>query len=130
MLSAGLAWTMIVLAALARTRIWTAAGLKTAFGNRDGTPEPSAFAARADRAAKNMVENLAFFAALVLAASMANVPLRDLAIPCTIFVVARLVYAPLYWAGVTYVRTLAWGVSIVGLVWIGALAVRVMIIST
>jgi uncharacterized MAPEG superfamily protein len=121
---AALTWTMLVVAALARTRFWTLAGLKTAFGNRDELGKPSAFAERADRAAKNMVENLPLFAAVLLAAWMANVPARDLALPCAVFVASRLVYAALYWAGVKYVRTVAWAASLVGLLWLGALAAR------
>ncbi len=95
-----------------------------AFGNRDGLGEPSPFAARAERAAKNMAENLPLFAAVLLAASMAKMPERDLAVPCALFVGSRLVYALLYWGGIKYLRTVAWGASLVGLAWIGALAAR------
>jgi uncharacterized MAPEG superfamily protein len=110
---------MLLVAALARSRGLTPRGFVNALGNRDNLADPSPFAARADRAAKNMLENLALFAVLLLAASMAGVPPGDLAVPCAIFVGARLAYAPLYWAGVKYVRTLAWTVSLVGLAWIG-----------
>jgi uncharacterized MAPEG superfamily protein len=122
LVSALLTWAMLVFAALARTRFWTIEGMKAAFGNRDGLGEPSPFAERADRAAKNMAENLPLFAAALLAATMAKVPAPDLAAPCALFVGSRLVYALLYWGGVTYLRTVAWATSLVGLVWIGALA--------
>jgi uncharacterized MAPEG superfamily protein len=123
--SAALTWTMVVVAALARTRFFLSIeGVKAAFGNRDKLEKPSAFAERADRASKNMVENLPLFAAVLLAALIANVPARDLSIPCAIFVGSRLVYVPLYWGGVKYVRTVVWAVSIVGLAWIGVLAAR------
>jgi uncharacterized MAPEG superfamily protein len=120
--SALLTWTMLLFASMARSRGWTMDGLKVAFGNRDDVPEPSAFTERADRAAKNMLENLVLFAAVILAATLANVPQADLATPCGIFVVCRLAYAPLYWAGVKYLRTFVWSISLVGLGWIGALA--------
>jgi uncharacterized MAPEG superfamily protein len=113
---------MLLVAALARERFWTMHGLHAAFGNRDGAAQPSPFAARADRAARNMAENLLLFAAVLLAAFLAGVPAGKLAIPSMLFVGARLIYAPLYWAGVTYVRTLAWAVSVFGLLWIGVLA--------
>jgi uncharacterized MAPEG superfamily protein len=123
LVSAALTWALLVVAALSRTGFFSSiAGMKAAFGNRDKLERPSAFAERADRASKNMVENLPLFAAVLLAASMANVPARDLAIPCAIFVGSRLVYVPLYWGGVKYVRTAVWAVSIVGLAWIGVLA--------
>jgi uncharacterized MAPEG superfamily protein len=120
--SALLTWVMLLVASLARSHGWTIPGMKIAFGNRDDLPEPTAFAGRAQRAAANMVENLALFAALLLGASLAGTT-RDALVPgCTIFVISRVVYAPLYWAGVRYVRTLVWSVSLVGLAWIGALA--------
>ena len=89
--------------------------MKVAFGNRDDVPEPTPFAGRAERAARNMVENLALLAALLTAAAWADVPDAELEVPCAIFVYARLVYAPLYWAGVKYLRTAVWMVSLVGL---------------
>jgi uncharacterized MAPEG superfamily protein len=122
LMSASLAWTMVVVAALARSRALSIAGLRVALGNRDNLPEPSGFASRADRAAKNMLENLVLFGTVLLAASMAGVPAGDLAIPCAIFVGSRVVYAFLYWGGVPYVRTVAWAVSLLGVAWIGALA--------
>lgn len=115
-ISAGLTWVMLIVASLARARAWTPAGLKIAFGNRDDVPEPSPFAARADRAARNTLENLALLAALLTAAVWADVPDADLAGPCALFVYGRLIYAPLYWAGIKYLRTVAWTVSIIGLV--------------
>jgi uncharacterized MAPEG superfamily protein len=122
LVSASLAWTMVVVAALARSRALSIAGLRVALGNRDNLPEPSGFASRADRAARNMLENLVLFGTVLLAASMARVPAGDLAIPSAIFVGSRVVYALLYWGGVPYVRTVAWAVSLVGVAWIGALA--------
>ena len=120
--SAALAWLMLVVADLAGTRGLSLRGLSRAVGNRDDLPEPSAFATRADRAAKNMVENLALFGAVLLAAMMAAVPASDLEAPSTIFVISRIVYAFLYWGGIKYVRTLAWVVSLVGVFWIGSAA--------
>lgn len=114
-ISAGLTFFMLMVASLARARAWTPAGLKVALGNRDDVPEPSPFAARADRAARNMLESLALLAALLTAAVWADVPDADLAGPCALFVYGRLVYAPLYWGGVKYLRTAAWAVSIAGL---------------
>jgi uncharacterized MAPEG superfamily protein len=32
-----------------------------------------------------------------------------------VFFWARLIYLPVYWAGITYVRSLIWGVGTVGL---------------
>lgn len=120
--SAGLTWLMLLIASLARSQGWTPAGMKVAFGNRDDVPEPSPFAARADRAAKNMLENLLLFVAVLGAAHWRHVDDAALAMPCLVFVGARAVYAPLYWAGVKYLRTAAWGVGLVGMVLIAKAA--------
>ncbi len=58
LLSVGLTWLMIMVAAELRTPTWTRAGAKLAFGNREELPPPSALAARAERAARNMLENM------------------------------------------------------------------------
>lgn len=120
--SALLTWAMLLFASLAKARGWTPAGMMIAFGNRDDVPEPTAFAARADRAAKNMLENLGLFVAVLVAAWIARASEDALRLPCAVFVGARLLYAPLYWAGVKFVRTAVWMVSLVGLFWIAGLA--------
>ena len=122
LLSASLAWIMVMVAALSRTRALSLGGLERALGNREHLDAPSAFAARADRAARNMLENLVLFALVLLAASMAAVPAGELALPCAIFLGSRVAYALLYWGGVPVVRTVAWVVSLVGIFWVGALA--------
>jgi uncharacterized MAPEG superfamily protein len=111
--SAVLTFVMLLVASLSRAQAWTPAGLKVAFGNRDDVPQPSPFAARADRAARNMLEGLALLTALLTAAAWAHVPDAAISGPCAIFVYARLLYAPLYWAGVKYLRTAVWTVSII-----------------
>jgi uncharacterized MAPEG superfamily protein len=86
----------------------------TAFGNREGVVAPPGIAGRADRAAKNMIEGMAMFLALVLAASIAG-KVPQAAMGATVFFWARLIYWPVYLAGIPFLRTLVWLVSIVGL---------------
>jgi uncharacterized MAPEG superfamily protein len=109
--SAVLTWIMVMVAAELHTPTWTRAGAKLAFGNRDALPPASPLAARADRAAKNMLENMVVFTALVVAARAAG---ADASLGATIFFVARAAYFPIYLAGIVYVRSLVWGVSLVG----------------
>jgi uncharacterized MAPEG superfamily protein len=113
--SAVLTWVMLLGASLARARAWTPAGMKIAFGNRDDLPEPTPMAARADRAAKNMLENLLLFAVLVLAAHAAGKADARVAQGAALFFWGRLAYAPLYWLGITYLRTLAYVVAVAGM---------------
>ena len=110
-----LLWVMLLTAATLRTRSYTPAGLKLAFGNRDDLAAPSPIAERADRAAKNMVENLVMFAALLLAAHAAGVSNERLELPARLFFYARLLYFPTYLAGIPYLRTLVWSVGVAAL---------------
>jgi uncharacterized MAPEG superfamily protein len=120
--SAILTWVMLMTASLVRARAWTPQGFVMALGNRDDLPAASPLAGRADRAAKNMVENLALFSALVLAARLGGIDGARLAPGASLFFWARVVYFPVYLVGVRVLRTAVWGVSIAGL----ALIVRAM----
>ena len=110
-----LTFLMLVLGLLFRTRAWAPEGMMIAFGNREGVVAPVGVAARADRAANNQIEAMAMFLALVLAASIAG-KAPQAAMGATVFFWARLVYWPVYLAGIPVLRTLVWLVSIVGLI--------------
>ena len=65
-----------------------------------------------------MLENLVLFAALVLICVITNKTNATTLLGAQLFFWARLAYAVIYVAGITYLRTLAWLVSIIGLVMI------------
>jgi len=111
-----LTWMMLLSASLIRARAWTPPGMVVAFGNRDDLPEQSPLAGRADRAARNMLENLVMFAALVLVANLVKVPSERLEVGARLFFYARVLYFPIYLAGVKYLRTAVWAVSVAGMV--------------
>ena len=113
--SAALAWFMLITAAFFRTRWWTLRGLGLAFGNRDDLPDASPLAGRADRAARNMLENLLLLAVLVLAARLAGAAPERIARGARVFFWARVLYFPVYLAGIKYLRTALWAVGVVGL---------------
>ena len=93
-------------------------GLPALAGNRENMPALEGWAGRASRAHRNMLENIALFAALVLVAQVAGKTNATTALGAQIFFWARLVYAGVYIAGVPWLRTGAWVVSIIGLVMI------------
>ena len=72
--------------------------------------------ARATRALANYVENLTPFVAVVLALILTQRAGGAGAIGATIWILARIVYLPIYVFGIIYVRTVAWMISIIGLV--------------
>lgn len=90
-------------------------GLPMLAGNREKLPEITGWAGRAARAQRNMVENLVLFAVLVLAAVIAGKTNAATLLGAQIFVWARVAYAAVYIAGISWLRTLVWFVSVVGL---------------
>jgi uncharacterized MAPEG superfamily protein len=71
-----------------------------------------------------MLENLVLFAALVLVAVAAGKTNDMTLLGAQLFFWARLVYAIIYAAGVIWVRTIAWAVSMAGLIVIFAQLVK------
>ena len=93
-------------------------GLTELTGNREGLAPPSEMAGRAKRAHANMLESLVLFAILILVVQVAGLNNEMTALGAQIFVFARLVYAVVYIVGVPWLRTVIWGISVVGMVMI------------
>ena len=91
-------------------------GLPALLGNREDMPALTAAADRAQRAYRNMLESLVLFTALVLIAHVANKTNAMTALGAQLFFWGRVAYAPIYVIGIPMLRTLAWTVSIIGLV--------------
>ena len=90
-------------------------GLPALAGNREGLPPCTGWAGRAQRAHHNMLENMVLFTALVLAVVVAGKSNSTTVLGAQIFFWARLVYAFVYLAGIPWLRTLVWLVSVIGL---------------
>lgn len=90
-------------------------GLPALAGNREGLPPFTGWAGRAYRAHHNMLENLALFAALVLIAVAAGKTNATTLLGAQLFFWARLAYAFVYLAGIPWLRTAVWTVSVIGL---------------
>ncbi len=69
-------WVLILAASLIKAKAWKPSGLLTALGNRDTVEDCSGFPARTERAARNMLENMVLFTALVLVATVGVSPAR------------------------------------------------------
>jgi uncharacterized MAPEG superfamily protein len=78
-------------------------------------PEIRGWGGRAARAHRNMLENLVLFAALVMVAELAGKTNGTTLLGAQIFLWARVAYAVVYVAGIPWLRTGVWAVSIVGL---------------
>lgn len=91
-------------------------GLAWNAGPRDGTPkELTGVAGRMDRAMKNFLETFPFFAVAVLAVVVAQRTNASTALGAQLYLWGRVAYIPLYAVGIPYLRTIAWAVSLVGL---------------
>jgi uncharacterized MAPEG superfamily protein len=115
---------MFVQMLVAATGMYMQVGLTKMASNRDDMPKMAGWAGRAERAHLNMLENIALFAPLVLIVILVGKTNAMTLLGAQIFVWARVAYAVIYVAGITWVRTLAWAVSVVGLILIFAQLVK------
>jgi uncharacterized MAPEG superfamily protein len=90
-------------------------GLPALAGNREGLAPCTGWAGRAARAHYNMLESLVLFATLVLVAAIAGKTNATTLLGAQLFFWARVAYAVVYLAGIPWLRTAVWLVSIVGL---------------
>jgi uncharacterized MAPEG superfamily protein len=95
-------------------RMQTPGGQEWAFGNRETVLKIPEWAARAQRAHLNLIENLAPFAILVLTAHVAGKANSMTALGTELFFLGRVAHAAVYVAGITVVRTVVFFVAVAG----------------
>ena len=108
-------WLALLLASLIRAKGWTLPGMKVAMGNRDDLPDATSFSGRADRAARNTVEGFILFAVLALVAHVSGLQSPSVTMGAEIFFWSRIIYIPVYYLGIPYLRTAIWTAGMVGL---------------
>ena len=91
-------------------------GLTTLAGNRDNLAETTGWASRAQRAHRNILESITVFAILVLSANLMSISNDMTVLGAQLFFWGRVAFSIIYLAGIPWVRTAAWGVSLVGLI--------------
>ncbi len=106
----------VVQAVIAVVGAITVVGIPALAGNREDVVVFESWIGRAQRAHRNMLESLPLFAILVLVAHLAGVGGGLALLGAQIFFWARVVHAVVYLAGIPWLRTGVWSVSIVGLV--------------
>jgi uncharacterized MAPEG superfamily protein len=115
-----LMWSVVlglILVAIAATCSVGQRGLGWAASPRDEVKPPlSGIGGRLDRARANFLETFPLFVAVVLAAHLLQRHDNMTVLGAQLYFWARLVYVPVYAAGIPYLRTLVWAVSIVGIV--------------
>ena len=110
-------------AVLLFVHVFTATRFKTAqygrkwnVGARDAAlPEPNAMTGRTMRAQANFLETFPFAIVALLGVVVAGKTSPTTALGGWIWLGARLVYLPLYAAGVPVIRTIVWSIGMAGL---------------
>jgi uncharacterized MAPEG superfamily protein len=95
-------------------RAQTPGGTQWGFGNRDTALAVPAWAARAERAHANLVENLTPFAIVVLTAHLTGKANATTAHGAELFFAGRVAHVLVYTAGIPYLRTAVFFVAAVG----------------
>ena len=111
--SAVLAMVQMLIAVLAAQ---SQVGLPMLAGNREAMPPLAGWGDRARRAHLNMLESLVIFAVVVLVAELAGRTDETTALGAWLFFGGRVAYALVYLAGIPWVRTAVWAVSMAGIV--------------
>jgi uncharacterized MAPEG superfamily protein len=92
-------------------------GMKWAAGPRDeATPPLNAVGGRLDRAWKNYLETLPLFVGAIIAQAASGNVSNLAPLGALLYFWGRVAYLPAYATGWPYVRTLAWGVAMLGIV--------------
>ena len=115
-----LCWAIVlglVQLVIATTMATLQQGLPYNLSPRDLPPPPvSTVTARLQRAFGNFKETFVFFAAAVLIVTALGKTGGSSVLGAQIYLAARVIYVPVYAAGIPALRTLVWTVSIVGIV--------------
>lgn len=114
-----LAWSVVLLVVqitLQAVSVTRELGREWNAGPRDEGVRPRGrFAGRAERALKNLLETYPAFVGLALALVVTQQSGEWGAAGAWLWLAGRIVYVPLYLAGIPYIRSVAWTVSAVGL---------------
>lgn len=84
-------------------------------GNRDTRPEKTVVAARLDRAKNNMLEALPLYLGLAMLVLVKGNESSMAVNGAIIFLIARVVYIPIYAAGIPVLRSLVWLAGMAGM---------------
>lgn len=94
-------------------------GVEWNTGARDeDLPPLNAIAGRLDRARGNFLETLPLAIIALGGVVLADKATELTALAAWIWLGARAIYLPLYWAGIPKVRTLVWGVGLLALLYV------------
>ncbi|MAM94673.1 MAPEG family protein [Parvibaculum sp.] len=107
---------LFILIAMSANANVSAMGMSWGIGNRDETATVTGWGARVRRAYLNHLENLLIYACFAIPLVMAGASSSLSVLGAQIFIIARVLYAIVYVAGITIagIRTILWFAGVVG----------------
>lgn len=113
---------VMITIALQTTGALTQLGMGYLLSARDEQHSLSGMTARLDRAAANSVTAMALFAPAVLIVTLRDASSTESLLAAQGFLVARILYVPLYALGISGLRTAAWMVGFIATLFLYAMA--------
>ncbi|MEL6666266.1 MAG: MAPEG family protein [Pseudomonadota bacterium] len=123
-------WTTAILAALLGFQgglVPVYQGFAWGLGNRDEAREKTALQLRTARTVANHIEGMMVFVPLALIVAISDLSSTLTIWGAGLYLLGRALFAPLYLIGVPYLRSLVWGVSLLGILMIGYEVIRAAI---
>ena len=102
-------------------------GFGWGLGSRDAKQEYTDLQGRTSRTVANHVEGMLLFIPLVAIVELAGLSSALTALGAGIYLIGRIAFAPLYLMGVPYLRSLAWGVAVLGIMLVGFEVIRALL---
>ena len=115
----GSAIILLVLLGTQGTLVPLNQGFGWGLGSRDGEPEYTALQGRTRRTVANHIEGMLLFVPLIMIVELADLSSQLTIIGAGLYLAARVLFVPLYMLGVAYLRSLVWGVGLLGILLIG-----------
>lgn len=123
-------WTTVILAGLIGFQgglVPVYQGFAWGLGNRDEARAKTDLQSRTARTVSNHIEGMMVFVPLALVVVISDLSSTLTVWGAGLYLLGRVLFAPLYLIGIPYLRSLVWGVSLVGILMIGFEVVRAAI---
>lgn len=120
-------WTTVILAALIGFQgglVPVFQGFAWGLGNRDEVRTKTELQSRTARTVANHIEGMMVFVPLALIVVISDLSSTLTVWGAGLYLLGRVLFAPLYLIGVPYLRSLVWGVSLIGILMIGYEVIR------
>jgi len=101
-------------------------GFGWGLGSRDSKQEYTALQGRTTRTIANHMEGMMMFVPLVLIVELAGLSSTLTVWGAWIYLIGRLAFAPLYLMGISFLRSLAWGVALTGTLLVGFVVIQAL----